>query len=94
MVFRFSPLLKKSMRLFAEEKKSGTIELLFTYPVKDIQITTGRISSKPKKYSTVNKLYAERSSDEIVKGQKYSGFRIAQIMAPIDNQNVDKTMKT
>ena len=31
-----------SMRLFAEEKKSGTIELLFTYPVKDIQIVLGK----------------------------------------------------
>jgi len=31
-----------SMRLFAEEKKSGTIELLFTYPVKDIQIVIGK----------------------------------------------------
>ncbi|MFW6137548.1 MAG: ABC transporter permease [Spirochaetota bacterium] len=31
-----------SMRLFAEEKKSGTIELLFTYPVKDIQIVMGK----------------------------------------------------
>ncbi len=31
-----------SMRLFAEEKKSGTIELLFTYPVKDLQIVMGK----------------------------------------------------
>jgi len=31
-----------SMRLFAEEKKSGTIELLFTYPIKDIQIVIGK----------------------------------------------------
>jgi len=31
-----------SMRLFAEEKKSGTIELLFTYPVKDVQIVIGK----------------------------------------------------
>jgi ABC-2 type transport system permease protein len=31
-----------SMRLFAEEKKSRTIELLFTYPVKDIQIVMGK----------------------------------------------------
>ncbi len=30
------PLL--TMRLFAEEKKTGTIELLLTYPVKDIEI--------------------------------------------------------
>ena len=31
-----------SMRLFAEEKKSGTIELLFTYPLKDVQIVFGK----------------------------------------------------
>jgi ABC-2 type transport system permease protein len=31
-----------SMRLFAEEKKSGTIELLFTYPVRDLQIVMGK----------------------------------------------------
>ena len=31
-----------SMRLFAEEKKSGTIELLFTYPLKDIHIVIGK----------------------------------------------------
>jgi ABC-2 type transport system permease protein len=31
-----------SMRLFAEEKKSGTIELMFTYPVKDVQMVLGK----------------------------------------------------
>lgn len=31
-----------SMRLFAEEKKSGTIELLFTYPIRDIEIVLGK----------------------------------------------------
>jgi ABC-2 type transport system permease protein len=31
-----------SMRLIAEEKKSGTIELLFTYPIKDIHIVMGK----------------------------------------------------
>jgi len=31
-----------SMRLFAEEKKSGTIELLFTYPVKDVHVVMGK----------------------------------------------------
>jgi ABC-2 type transport system permease protein len=31
-----------SMRLFAEEKKSGTIELMFTYPVKDAQMVLGK----------------------------------------------------
>jgi len=34
------PLL--TMRLFAEEVKLGTIELLFTYPIKDIEILTGK----------------------------------------------------
>lgn len=31
-----------SMRLIAEEKKSGTIELLFTYPIKDVHIVIGK----------------------------------------------------
>jgi ABC-2 type transport system permease protein len=31
-----------SMRLIAEEKKSGTIELLFTYHIKDIHIVMGK----------------------------------------------------
>jgi ABC-2 type transport system permease protein len=34
------PLL--TMRLFAEEKKLGTIELLFTYPYRDIEILMGK----------------------------------------------------
>jgi ABC-2 type transport system permease protein len=34
------PLL--SMRLFAEEKKSGAAELLFTYPLRDWQILAGK----------------------------------------------------
>lgn len=39
MIF-FLPLL--TMRLFAEEKKLGTIELLTTYPVRDIEILAGK----------------------------------------------------
>lgn len=31
-----------SMRLFSEEKKMGTIELLFTYPIKDIEVLLGK----------------------------------------------------
>ncbi|MEW6261603.1 MAG: ABC transporter permease subunit [Thermodesulfobacteriota bacterium] len=34
------PLL--TMRLLAEEKKSGTYELLFTYPVRDIEVLLGK----------------------------------------------------
>jgi ABC-2 type transport system permease protein len=31
-----------SMRLLAEEKKSGTIELLLTYPIRDVEIVIGK----------------------------------------------------
>ena len=34
------PLL--TMRLFAEERKLGTLELLWTYPVRDLEIVTGK----------------------------------------------------
>ena len=34
------PLL--TMRLFSEEKKSGTIELLLTYPIKDMEAIMGK----------------------------------------------------
>ncbi|MFQ5893012.1 MAG: ABC transporter permease [Nitrospinota bacterium] len=37
------PLL--TMRLFAEEKKQGTIELLFTYPVTDLQALAGKFAA-------------------------------------------------
>lgn len=37
------PLL--TMRLFSEEKKSGTIELLLTYPVTDMQVLLGKFLS-------------------------------------------------
>ena len=37
------PLL--TMRLFSEEKKSGTIEILFTYPVKDFEAILGKFAS-------------------------------------------------
>ena len=36
----FIPML--TMRLFAEEKKSGTIELLLTYPVRDGEVLMGK----------------------------------------------------
>lgn len=32
-----------TMRVFAEEKKLGTIELITTYPLKDIEILTGKV---------------------------------------------------
>src|SRR6266516_4005844 len=34
------PLL--TMRLFAEERKLGTLELLWTYPVRDVEIIAGK----------------------------------------------------
>lgn len=37
------PLL--TMRLFAEERKSGTIELLFTYPVSDLGLLFGKLGA-------------------------------------------------
>jgi len=37
------PLL--TMRLFAEEKKSGTIELLLTYPISDMEVIIGKLAA-------------------------------------------------
>src|SRR3954453_17295436 len=34
------PLL--TMRLFAEERKQGTLELLWTYPVRDVEVLAGK----------------------------------------------------
>jgi len=39
----FVPLL--TMRLFAEEKKSGTIELLLTYPLRDVEALLGKFGA-------------------------------------------------
>lgn len=38
-----SPLI--TMRLFSEEKKSGSIEMLFTWPIRDIELTLGKYSA-------------------------------------------------
>jgi ABC-2 type transport system permease protein len=34
-----------SMRLFSEEKRSGTVELLFTYPIRDMAVVMGKYLS-------------------------------------------------
>lgn len=39
----FMPML--TMRLFAEEKRSGTIELLLTYPVRDGEVLLGKFAA-------------------------------------------------
>lgn len=41
-----------TMRLFAEEKKSGTIELIFTYPLKDLDILLGKFFAATLVYLT------------------------------------------
>jgi len=41
-----------TMRLFAEEKKSGTIELIFTYPIKDLDILLGKFFAATLVYLT------------------------------------------
>lgn len=43
MLLFLVPLL--SMRLFSEEKRSGTIELLLTYPITDVAVLTGKYLS-------------------------------------------------
>jgi ABC-2 type transport system permease protein len=42
-----------SMRLFAEEKRQGTIELLLTSPVRDIEIITGKWLAAVMLYATL-----------------------------------------
>jgi ABC-2 type transport system permease protein len=39
----FVPLL--TMRLFSEEKKAGTIELLLTYPLRDLEVVLGKFGA-------------------------------------------------
>jgi ABC-2 type transport system permease protein len=45
------PLL--TMRLFAEEKREGTVELLFTYPVNDLTIVTAKYLSAMTVYASM-----------------------------------------
>ncbi len=40
-----------SMRLFAEERKSGTIELLFTYPIRDGELLLGKFCAAAALYT-------------------------------------------
>lgn len=42
-LFLFLVIPLMTMRLFAEEKKTGTIELLFTYPITDSEIIGGKL---------------------------------------------------
>jgi len=41
-----------TMRLFSEEKKSGTIELIFTYPLRDLDILLGKFLAATLVYLT------------------------------------------
>ena len=43
LILFMAPFL--TMRLFSEEKKSGTIELLMTFPIKDIEIIMGKFGA-------------------------------------------------
>jgi ABC-2 type transport system permease protein len=47
----FMPML--TMRLFAEEKKSGTIELLLTYPVRDGEVLAGKFLASGALYAVL-----------------------------------------
>ena len=47
----FMPML--TMRLFAEEKKSGTIELLLTYPVRDGEVLAGKFLAAEALYAVL-----------------------------------------
>ena len=38
----FIPMI--TMRLFAEEKRTGTIELLVTSPIRDLEIIVGKVA--------------------------------------------------
>ena len=42
-----------TMRLFSEEKKSGTIELLFSYPIRDWELLLGKFLAALALYSTM-----------------------------------------
>ncbi|PTL37105.1 ABC transporter permease [Candidatus Methylomirabilis limnetica] len=42
-----------TMRLFSEEKKTGTIELLFTYPIKDWELLLGKFLAALALYSAM-----------------------------------------
>jgi ABC-2 type transport system permease protein len=47
----FIPML--TMRLFAEEKKSGTIELLLSYPVRDGEVLAGKFLAAAALYAVL-----------------------------------------
>lgn len=68
-----------SMRLLAEEKKSGTIELLFTYPIRDCEIVVGKYLAALGLISTLllfTLIYAIAVSTlgDLDAGQAFSGY--------------------
>jgi ABC-2 type transport system permease protein len=68
-----------TMRLFSEEKKSGTIELLFTYPLKDIDILLGKFFAATVVYLTpiaVTLLYIVfiRNLTDLPLGPVFAGY--------------------